>query len=456
MSLFALTGLVGGPLSPPSGGLAGGAAAVDAEPELSDVAAENGVLQAILGMVPMAPAPSAAPPRSPEAFALDPNAAGLGFAPRPTLGGSPPAALPSADGLAGLWQVERLVQGTPAPPTALPPAPVAPTALAQAAPLAAQPPAGRLLPPPSVPGQARVPAASPLTAFGSPALASAPGAPTPADRVSSPPAGAPTAQSTPPSSAAPNLPSSAGLAAALSARAPQAPAARLPNTVKPAPAAPGASEAALRSSGAVRTFSDAPWLALDSAGGELPWAEASAEAPLNLDMDGLEPPLARAAGGEARGLGMDGGRGAPSLPPAPEGGRPADPDLRGATPKPTPELSAPLPERLELRIEEGGQGIRVAVTKDEAGGYAVELRSPRELVPELRALRSELETALGGEEEQGLASFDARADDQPADPEEPSAGMAEGDPRGQGAVPARARRPPMPAPRPLRLLDRFV
>lgn len=452
MSLFALTGLVGGPLSPPSVGLTGGAPAVDAEPELSDATAENGVLQAILGMVPMAPLPSAAPPRSPEAFALDPNAAGLGFAPRPTIGGSPPAALASADGLAGLWQVERLVQGAPALPPAVPPAPVAPMAGAQAAPLAAHPLAGRLLPPPSVPGQARGPAAAPLTAYGSPAVGSAPGALSPSVRVISPTVGAATATS----SAAPNPPSSAGLAAALSARAPQAPAARFPNTVKPAPTALGASAAVLRSSGAVRTFSDAPWLALDSAGGELPWSEASAEAPLNLDMDGLEPPLARAAGGEARGMGMDGGRGAPTLAPALEGGRPADPDLRGATPKPTPELSAPLPERLELRIEEGGQGIRVAVTKDEAGGYAVELRSPRELVPELRALRSELEAALGGEDEQGLASFDARADDQPADPEEPSAGMAEGDPRGQGTVPARARRPPMPAPRPLRLLDRFV
>jgi hypothetical protein len=454
VSLFALTGLVGAPVSPPSGGLAGGAPPVDAEPELSDAAAENGVLQAILGMMPMAPLPSAAPPRSPEAFALDPNAAGLGFAPRPTIGGSPPAALASADGLAGLWQVERLVQGAPAPPPAVPPAALPPMAGPQAATVAAQPPAGRLLPPPSAPGPARGPAAAPLTGFGSPAAASALSALSPNVRVVTPKVGGRAAEA--PSSVAPSTSSSAGLVAALSARAPQAPSARLPNTVKSAPAAAGFGEAAQRSSGAVRTFSDAPWLALDSAGGELAGAEPLSEATLDLDMDGLEPPLSRAAGGEARGLGMDTGRGAPTLATAPEGGRPADPDLRAATPKPTPELSAPLPERLELRIDEGGQGIRVAVTKEEAGGYAVELRSPRELVPELRALRSELETALGGEDEQGLASFDASADDQPADPEEPSAGTAEGDPRGQGTFPARARRPPMPAPRPLRLLDRFV
>ena len=103
MSLFALPGLVqpassaAVPASGPAPGLLDGGA------EAEELIADDGLLQAVMGMPALPVAQSKLPPRSPEAFALDPNAAGLGFAPRPTLdaGAAPaPAALP-ADGAAG-------------------------------------------------------------------------------------------------------------------------------------------------------------------------------------------------------------------------------------------------------------------------------------------------------------------------------------------------------------------
>lgn len=207
--------------------------------------------------------------------------------------------------------------------------------------------------------------------------------------------------------------------------------------------------------GAVRTFSDAPWLDLEAAGqgpaeeGPAALAEAGWEAELPEPSPGLGE---RGGGAEA---GRPAGQGLPA-----EGGRSPGAEARpGGPARAAPELSAPVPERLELKLDEGGQSIRVAVTKETAGGYGVELRGPRELVPELRALRSELETALGGDEEQGLASFDASADDHPPEFEEPAAGEGGADLRAlaaQAGRAARAGRAPMPAPRPLRLLDRFV
>ena len=71
---------------------------------------------------------------------------------------------------------------------------------------------------------------------------------------------------------------------------------------------------------------------------------------------------------------------------------------------------APVPQRMEVRVKDGEHDLRIAVHK-EASGYAVEMRAPREVVPELRALEGQIDQALSEDGDSGLASFDAQAED---------------------------------------------
>ena len=80
-----------------------------------------------------------------------------------------------------------------------------------------------------------------------------------------------------------------------------------------------------------------------------------------------------------------------------------------------PELPASavdgrLPERLEVRVRDGEHGLRLGVAR-EVDGLAVEVRAPRDLVAELRALEPEIDAAVRDDEGRGLASFDATAED---------------------------------------------
>jgi hypothetical protein len=74
---------------------------------------------------------------------------------------------------------------------------------------------------------------------------------------------------------------------------------------------------------------------------------------------------------------------------------------------------APVPTRVEVTVKDGDHDLRIAVQRD-ANGYAVELRAPREVVPELRSLEGQIDHALQDDSGGGLASFDAQAEDSAA------------------------------------------
>lgn len=74
---------------------------------------------------------------------------------------------------------------------------------------------------------------------------------------------------------------------------------------------------------------------------------------------------------------------------------------------------APVPTRVEVTVRDGDHDLRIAVQRD-ANGYAVEMRAPREVVPELRSLEGQIDHALQDESGGGLASFDAQAEDSAA------------------------------------------
>jgi hypothetical protein len=64
-------------------------------------------------------------------------------------------------------------------------------------------------------------------------------------------------------------------------------------------------------------------------------------------------------------------------------------------------------------VRDGDHDLRIAVQRD-ANGYAVEMRAPREVVPELRSLEGQIDHALQDDSGGGLASFDAQAEDSAA------------------------------------------
>ncbi len=133
-------------------------------------AGDAGLELALLGLGAAAPPPArATPPRSPEAFALDPNAAGLGFSPRPAISAEAsaqpqPAAAPRAEG--AMWWVAAMVQPAGAPPTVVPAAGGRAAAGLPPRPPGA-PPAPAQLPP-------RAPSPGPLAIAAGPALTARP------------------------------------------------------------------------------------------------------------------------------------------------------------------------------------------------------------------------------------------------------------------------------------------
>ncbi|MFM2245655.1 MAG: hypothetical protein RL071_1729, partial [Pseudomonadota bacterium] len=196
---------------------------------------DAGLELALLGLTAPPPQPArSAPPRSPEAFALDPNAAGLGFSPRPALtdeGGAPAAAPASTPVDGAMWWVAAMVQ-----PGAAPAGPV-PGAFARSAPgLPPRPPSGSPSPLPAGPLPAGLLASGPLPAGPLPAGLRAPAAALP-----------------------PRLPVAAATISAAPQVAPQsaAIAATAPLTAAPAR---GLATAAAALGASPRTFDAAPWL----------------------------------------------------------------------------------------------------------------------------------------------------------------------------------------------------
>ena len=70
--------------------------------------------------------------------------------------------------------------------------------------------------------------------------------------------------------------------------------------------------------------------------------------------------------------------------------------------------------RVDLRVQDGDRSMRLGVAR-EAEGYAVEVRAPRDVVAEIRDLEADVDAALREDGGEGLASFDASAEDEAFD-----------------------------------------
>ena len=69
----------------------------------------------------------------------------------------------------------------------------------------------------------------------------------------------------------------------------------------------------------------------------------------------------------------------------------------------------PDADHMELKVSDGDHSFRLSVAR-EADGLNVELKAPREIVADLRALEPDVEAALA-EDGYDLASFDAHEED---------------------------------------------
>tara|TARA_B100001093_G_scaffold473540_1_gene497534 strand:+ start:123 stop:458 length:336 start_codon:yes stop_codon:yes gene_type:complete len=72
--------------------------------------------------------------------------------------------------------------------------------------------------------------------------------------------------------------------------------------------------------------------------------------------------------------------------------------------------------RLQARVSDGERVLDVGVAR-ESDGYAVEVRAPRDFVAEIREMEGDIDAALRDDGGDGLASFDASAEDEYAAPE---------------------------------------
>ncbi len=68
-------------------------------------------------------------------------------------------------------------------------------------------------------------------------------------------------------------------------------------------------------------------------------------------------------------------------------------------------------ERVEARVTDGERSLRVGVAR-ETDGYAVEVRAHRDFVTDIRELEADIDAALRDDGGEGLASFDASAEDE--------------------------------------------
>lgn len=94
------------------------------------------------------------------------------------------------------------------------------------------------------------------------------------------------------------------------------------------------------------------------------------------------------------------------------------------------QVAVPDADHMELKVSDGEHSFRLSVAR-EADGLNVELKAPREIVADLRALEPDVEAALA-EDGYELASFDASEDDAPGDRE---GGAGDGGRHGDGAGP---------------------
>ena len=88
----------------------------------------------------------------------------------------------------------------------------------------------------------------------------------------------------------------------------------------------------------------------------------------------------------------------------------------------SPALQATAPEvpvmphersltRVDVRVSDGDRVLEVGVTR-ESEGYAVEVRAPRDFVAEIQDMEGDIDAALREDGGEGLASFDASAEDE--------------------------------------------
>lgn len=102
--------------------------------------------------------------------------------------------------------------------------------------------------------------------------------------------------------------------------------------------------------------------------------------------------------------------------------------------------------RLHARVSDGKRVLDVGVAR-ESDGYAVEVRAPRDFVAEIREMEGDIDAALRDDGGDGLASFDASAED-----EHPTS-ASESEPADMRASTSDD---PQPSSDPRRMLDRRV
>lgn len=148
-------------------------------------------------------------------------------------------------------------------------------------------------------------------------------------------------------------------------------------------AAPGAARGAPGASTAARAAAQAPAAPIEiGVGAESPGVAAPAEAAATMTRTGAVP----------SGAAADAALGA---------GRPTEAQLG--------QVAVPDSDHMELKVTDGEHSFRLSIAR-EADGLNVELKAPREIVADLRALEPEVEAALA-EDGYELASFDAQTDD---------------------------------------------
>lgn len=108
------------------------------------------------------------------------------------------------------------------------------------------------------------------------------------------------------------------------------------------------------------------------------------------------------------------------------------------------QVAVPDADHMELKVSDGDHSFRLSIAR-EADGLNVELKAPREIVADLRALEPDVEAALA-EDGYDLASFDAHADDSAGDRDADGRASAQGAEAVDDAVDGAATAPPPVAP----------
>ena len=203
--------------------------------------------------------------------------------------------------------------------------------------------------------------------------------------------------------------------AALATRAPAAPNAQPTiewsvQTTRPAPS-PLLTPASTPSASA-GTFDASPWLVpggTERLAAELPAVLKGGAAPqaqsVMVAAEGVGDAVVDPSMSSSNGARSTGGTARVAAPPT------LAPNVLSTAPE-IPVMPSERPiTRLHARVSDGKRVMDVGVAR-ESDGYAVEVRAPRDFVAEIREMEGDIDAALRDDGGDGLASFDASAEDE--------------------------------------------